>query len=103
MGVSSRGVVWSMRKPTSRRLARGMGMLVVGIPYSSEGLAHTAARGASPYGASTIAGQRGELSPAPEDLEFARVLLIAQGIEGYETHIVHVLGSRCTGGVKMEI
>ena len=50
-----------------------LGMLVAGIPYSTPGLAHTAARGATPYGASTIAGGTGELRPTPEDLEFARV------------------------------
>jgi NAD(P)H dehydrogenase (quinone) len=50
-----------------------LGMLVVGIPYSTEGLAHTDARGASPYGASTIAGPTGELQPTEDDLRFARV------------------------------
>ncbi len=47
-----------------------LGMVVVGIPYSTEGLAHLEARGASPYGASTIAGTRGELQPAEQDLFF---------------------------------
>ncbi len=51
-----------------------LGMIVVGIPYSTEGLAHTEARGASPYGASTIAGPTGELQPTEDDLRFARVL-----------------------------
>ena len=50
-----------------------LGAVIVGIPYSTAGLAHTEARGASPYGASTIAGTRGELQPAAEDLAFARV------------------------------
>lgn len=50
-----------------------LGMLIVGIPYSTEGLAHTAARGASPYGASTIAGTMGELTPTEDDLRFARI------------------------------
>ena len=50
-----------------------LGTVVVGIPYSTEGLAHTEARGASPYGASTIAGGRGELQPAEQDLIFVRV------------------------------
>jgi NAD(P)H dehydrogenase (quinone) len=50
-----------------------LGTVVVGIPYSTQGLAHTAARGASPYGASTIAGTRGELQPAEEDLFFVSV------------------------------
>lgn len=51
-----------------------LGMILVGIPYSTPGLAHTDARGASPYGASTIAGPMGELQPADDDLRFARVL-----------------------------
>ena len=50
-----------------------LGMLIVGIPYSTEGLAHTDARGASPYGASTIAGPTGQLQPTEDDLRFARV------------------------------
>jgi NAD(P)H dehydrogenase (quinone) len=50
-----------------------LGMIIVGIPYSTEGLAHTEARGASPYGASTIAGPTGELQPTPDDLRFAEV------------------------------
>jgi NAD(P)H dehydrogenase (quinone) len=49
-----------------------LGTVIVGIPYSTAGLAHTEARGASPYGASTIAGTRGELQPAEEDLFFIR-------------------------------
>ena len=51
-----------------------LGMIVVGIPYSTEGLAHTEAQGASPYGASTIAGPTGQLQPTADDLRFARVL-----------------------------
>jgi NAD(P)H dehydrogenase (quinone) len=35
---------------------------------------HSEARGGTPYGASTIAGGRNELSPAPEDLNIARAL-----------------------------
>ncbi len=50
-----------------------LGTIIVGIPYSTEGLAHTEARGASPYGASTIAGGRGQLQPTPEDLFFIGV------------------------------
>jgi len=50
-----------------------LGMLIVGIPYSTEGLAHTDARGASPYGASTVAGGTGELQPTEDDLRFARL------------------------------
>ncbi len=50
-----------------------LGMVIVGVPYSTAGMIHTAARGGTPYGASTIAGPDGSLSPTPEDLEIARV------------------------------
>src|SRR5579863_6486274 len=50
-----------------------LGMLIVGVPYSYEGMIHTDARGGTPYGASTIAGGMGELKPKPEDLELARL------------------------------
>jgi NAD(P)H dehydrogenase (quinone) len=49
-----------------------LGMLIVGVPYSTEGMIHTEARGGTPYGASTIAGPQGELQPTPEDLAIAR-------------------------------
>jgi len=45
-----------------------LGMLIVGVPYSTEGMLHTEARGGTPYGATTIAGPRGELQPTKEDL-----------------------------------
>jgi NAD(P)H dehydrogenase (quinone) len=51
-----------------------LGMLIVGLPYSLEGMIHTEARGGSPYGASAIAGPRGELQPRPEDLRLAEEL-----------------------------
>jgi NAD(P)H dehydrogenase (quinone) len=51
-----------------------LGMLIVGVPYSTPGMIHTEARGGTPYGASTISGHRGELSPKDEDLDIARVL-----------------------------
>jgi NAD(P)H dehydrogenase (quinone) len=51
-----------------------LGMIIVGVPYSVPGMSHTEARGGTPYGASTIAGGRNELSPAPEDLNIARAL-----------------------------
>lgn len=50
-----------------------LGMLIVGVPYSTEGMIHTEARGGSPYGASSIAGPRGELAPTAEDLAICRV------------------------------
>lgn len=51
-----------------------LGMMVMGVPYSIEGMIHTEARGGTPYGPSTIAGGRGELQPKPEDLAIARAL-----------------------------
>ncbi len=51
-----------------------LGMIIVGVPYSTPGMIHTEARGGTPYGASTIAGAQGERQPAPEDLEIARAL-----------------------------
>ncbi|MBW4652368.1 MAG: NAD(P)H:quinone oxidoreductase [Kaiparowitsia implicata GSE-PSE-MK54-09C] len=51
-----------------------LGMLIVGVPYSTPGMIHTEARGGTPYGATTIAGGQGELQPKPEDLEIAKVL-----------------------------
>jgi NAD(P)H dehydrogenase (quinone) len=50
-----------------------LGMLIVGVPYSTEGMIHTEARGGTPYGASSIAGPKGELAPKPEDLAICRV------------------------------
>jgi NAD(P)H dehydrogenase (quinone) len=49
-----------------------LGMIIVGVPYSVPGMIHTEGRGGTPYGASTIAGARGELMPAAEDLGIAR-------------------------------
>jgi len=49
-----------------------LGMLIVGVPYSYQGMIHSDARGGTPYGASTIAGGQGELQPRPEDLQLAR-------------------------------
>jgi NAD(P)H dehydrogenase (quinone) len=51
-----------------------LGMIVVGVPYSVPGMLHTEGRGGTPYGASTVAGSRNELQPAPEDLAIARAL-----------------------------
>lgn len=52
-----------------------LGMLVVGVPYSTAGMIHTASDGCgTPYGATTIAGGQGELQPQLEDLEIARAL-----------------------------
>ncbi len=51
-----------------------MGMIVVGVPYSTPGLLHVERRGGTPYGPSTLAGPRGELQPTPEDLAIAEAL-----------------------------
>jgi len=51
-----------------------LGMVIAGVPYSTPGMIHTEARGGTPYGATTIVGAKGELSPCPEDLEIARTL-----------------------------
>jgi NAD(P)H dehydrogenase (quinone) len=51
-----------------------LGMIIVGVPYSTPGMIHTEARGGTPYGASTLAGPRGELQPTAEDLQIAHVL-----------------------------
>jgi NAD(P)H dehydrogenase (quinone) len=51
-----------------------LGMLIVGVPYSMPGMIHTEARGGTPYGATTIAGPKGELQPTADDLAIARSL-----------------------------
>jgi len=51
-----------------------LGMLIVGVPYSTPGMLHTEGRGGTPYGASTVAGPKNELTPTPEDLTIARAL-----------------------------
>lgn len=51
-----------------------LGMLIVGVPYSLPEMIHTEARGGTPYGATTIAGGKGELQPKSEDLDIARAL-----------------------------
>jgi NAD(P)H dehydrogenase (quinone) len=51
-----------------------LGMVIVGVPYSTPGMLHTEGRGGTPYGASTLAGSRNELNPAPEDLAIAQAL-----------------------------
>jgi NAD(P)H dehydrogenase (quinone) len=51
-----------------------LGFLIVGVPYSTPGMLHTEGRGGTPYGATTVAGGKNDLEPAPEDLEIARAL-----------------------------
>ena len=51
-----------------------LGMVIVGVLYSTDGMLHTEARGGTPYGATPIAGPRGELQPTKEDLAIASPL-----------------------------
>jgi NAD(P)H dehydrogenase (quinone) len=50
------------------------GMVVVGLPYSAQGLMRLdEITGGTPYGATTIAGGKGERQPSDNELELARV------------------------------
>ena len=49
-----------------------LGLIIVGVPYSTPGMLHNEGRGGTPYGASTIAGQKNELQPTKEDLAIAQ-------------------------------
>ena len=51
-----------------------LGLIIVGVPYSTPGMLHTEGRGGTPYGASTVAGGKNDLEPAEDDLEIARAL-----------------------------
>lgn len=51
-----------------------LGMIIVGVPYSTQGMIHTEARGGTPYGPSTIAGPEGQLAPSAGDLIIAQAL-----------------------------
>jgi NAD(P)H dehydrogenase (quinone) len=49
------------------------GLVIVGLPYSFQGqMRNDEITGGSPYGASTIAGTKGERSPTTNELEAAR-------------------------------
>jgi NAD(P)H dehydrogenase (quinone) len=49
------------------------GMVIVGVPYSTQELLYLdEVSGGSPYGASTIAGPRGERQPTANELAIAR-------------------------------
>jgi NAD(P)H dehydrogenase (quinone) len=51
------------------------GMIIVGLPYTfSDQLSHNKIAGCSPYGASTICGPKGELSPNDVELNGAMFL-----------------------------
>ena len=51
-----------------------LGLIIVGVPYSTPGMLHTEGRGGSPYAPSTVAGSKNELTPTSEDLDIARAL-----------------------------
>lgn len=51
-----------------------LGMMIVGVPYSTPGMLHTEGRGGTPYGPTTVAGPQNDLLPKDEDLEIARAL-----------------------------
>jgi NAD(P)H dehydrogenase (quinone) len=51
-----------------------LGMIVLGVPYSTPGMLHVEGRGATPYGASVLAGGRNELEPKAEDLAIGAAL-----------------------------
>jgi NAD(P)H dehydrogenase (quinone) len=51
-----------------------LGMIVVGVPYSTEGMLHAEGRGGTPYGPSTVAGSNNALAPTAEDLSIAEAL-----------------------------
>ncbi len=51
-----------------------LGMIVVGVPYSTEGMLHTEGRGGTPYGPTTLAGPRNDLKPTEQDLAIAGAL-----------------------------
>jgi NAD(P)H dehydrogenase (quinone) len=51
-----------------------LGMIIVGVPYSTPGMLHIEGRGGTPYGSSTVAGSKNELVPTREDLEIAQAL-----------------------------
>lgn len=64
-----------------------LGFIIVGVPYSTPGMLHTEGRGGTPYGATTVAGGKNELEPAPEDLSIAtalgrRVAEVAKKLKG---------------------
>jgi hypothetical protein len=50
-----------------------LGMVIVGVPYSCQGLVNMAEiTGGTPYGATTLAGSDGSRQPSENELEIAR-------------------------------
>jgi NAD(P)H dehydrogenase (quinone) len=74
-----------------------LGMLIVGVPYSTPGMLHTQGRGGTPYGASTVAGSKNELRPTVEDLSIAealgrRVAEIAGALQQHKNNMIKTAG-----------
>ena len=73
------------------------GMIIAGLPYTFGGQSRIdEITGGSPYGASTIAGNRGERMPSENELAAARfqgkyVALIASKLAGYRKEILDAL------------
>jgi NAD(P)H dehydrogenase (quinone) len=66
-----------------------LGMVVVGLPYSAQGqMRLDEVTGGSPYGATTIAGGKGERQPSANELELARF----QG-----RHVAEIAGALARG------
>jgi NAD(P)H dehydrogenase (quinone) len=66
-----------------------LGMVVVGLPYSAQGqMRLDEITGGSPYGATTIAGGKGERQPSANELELARF----QG-----RHVAEIAGALAQG------
>jgi NAD(P)H dehydrogenase (quinone) len=64
-----------------------LGMIIVGVPYSTPGMLHTEGRGGTPYGPTTVAGSTNERKPTPEELAIAealgkRVAEVARALRG---------------------
>jgi len=51
-----------------------LGMIWVGLPYSTPGMLHTQGRGGTPYGPTTVAGAKNEREPTKEELLQAEAL-----------------------------
>ena len=69
-----------------------LGMVVVGLPYSAQGqMRLDEITGGSPYGATTIAGGKGEREPSANELELARF----QG-----RHVAEIAGALGRGSVR---
>lgn len=69
-----------------------LGMIVVGLPYSAQGqMRLDEITGGSPYGATTIAGGKGERQPSANELELARF----QG-----RHVAEIAGALVRGAAR---